>query len=178
MLLLYALFQAELKTKTTVDVEADVDIHCGAYHSFKSKSTNDPYKEMNAVNSKHWFENKLLPNIPQNSIIVMDNASYHSVQLNKTPTSASSKSDMQSWLRQNNIEYDPKATKIVLYDIIKLNEHAVSRTVILKEHKDYRIKNQLFIIRKKLRYIRNVYIVIRTASMFNVQFQMESKWNS
>ncbi|KAJ4430613.1 hypothetical protein ANN_19202 [Periplaneta americana] len=91
----------------------------GAYHSFKSKSANDPHEEMNAVNSKHSFENKLLPNIPQHSIIVMGNASYHSVQLNKAPTSASSKSDMQSWLRQNNIEYDPKATKIVLYDIIK-----------------------------------------------------------
>ncbi|KAJ4430969.1 hypothetical protein ANN_19562 [Periplaneta americana] len=62
----------------------------GAYHSFKSKSTNDPHEEMNA--------------------------------LNKAPTSASSKSDMPSWLRQNNIEYDPKATKIVLYDIIKLKK--------------------------------------------------------
>ncbi|KAJ4449474.1 hypothetical protein ANN_00873 [Periplaneta americana] len=73
-----------------------------AYHSFKSKSTNDPYEEMNAVNSKHWFE--------------------------KTPSEHSTKQhhNMQSWLRQNNIEYDPKATKIVLYDKIKLNGKATS----------------------------------------------------
>ena len=80
---------------------------------------------MNSVNFKHWFENKLLPNIPNNSIIVMGNASYHSVQLNKPPTSSSKKSVMQSWLQQNNIQYEPNATKVVLYDIIKLKKERI-----------------------------------------------------
>ncbi|KAJ4451636.1 hypothetical protein ANN_03105 [Periplaneta americana] len=53
-----------------------------------------------------------------NSVIVMDNASYHSVELNKAPVS-STKKEMQAWLRYHNIPYDPCYTKPVLYDIVK-----------------------------------------------------------
>ena len=58
---------------------------------FQSKSTNDYHEEMDASVFKDWFTNNLLPNIPRNSVIVMDNALYHSVQINKAPTSSSNK---------------------------------------------------------------------------------------
>ncbi|PSN56555.1 hypothetical protein C0J52_14752 [Blattella germanica] len=57
----------------------------------------------------------------------MDNASYHSVQINKAPTSSSNKLSMQTWLKQNNIYFDPKATKPVLYSIIKLKKDGLKK---------------------------------------------------
>ena len=40
-------------------------------------SSADYHQKMNAVNFEKWFEDKLLPALPTNSLIVMDNASYH-----------------------------------------------------------------------------------------------------
>ena len=39
------------------------------------KATGDYHDEMNSTNFEEWFDDKLMPNIPRNSIIVMDNAS-------------------------------------------------------------------------------------------------------
>ena len=51
----------------------------GADSVFQSKkATGDYHNEMNSTNFEEWFHDKLMPNIPHNSIIVMDNASYHS----------------------------------------------------------------------------------------------------
>ncbi|KAJ4435156.1 hypothetical protein ANN_23732 [Periplaneta americana] len=85
------------------------------------RSPNSPiiYHEEMDGNIKNWFINTLLPNIPHNSVIVMDNASYHSVELNKAPVSSTKKIEMQAWLRYHNILYDPCYTKPVLYDIVK-----------------------------------------------------------
>ena len=46
---------------------------------FKAKkgSAADYHQEMNAENSERWFQEKLLPALPANCLIVMDNASYH-----------------------------------------------------------------------------------------------------
>ena len=46
------------------------------FKAMKGFST-DYHQEMNAVNFEKWFEEKLLPALPANSLIVMDNASYH-----------------------------------------------------------------------------------------------------
>lgn len=41
--------------------------------------SGDYHSEMNYVNFSIWLQEKLLPNIPPNSVIVLDNASYHNV---------------------------------------------------------------------------------------------------
>lgn len=43
----------------------------------------DYYSEMNAHNFTKWITEKLVPNITEPSIIVMDNAPYHSIITNK-----------------------------------------------------------------------------------------------
>nr|CAH7749883.1 unnamed protein product [Callosobruchus chinensis] len=71
---------------------------------FKSGSTTGDYHgQMNQQNFTRWLTEKLLPNIPSNSVIVMDNAPYHSVQENKTPTKSSLKQDMVNWLTKKGI---------------------------------------------------------------------------
>lgn len=53
---------------------------------------------MTATVFESWFRNQLLTNIPPNSVIVMDNASYHSVLAEKRPTSSWLKGDIKAWL--------------------------------------------------------------------------------
>ncbi|MCP4704229.1 MAG: hypothetical protein GY865_06440 [candidate division Zixibacteria bacterium] len=44
-----------------------------------SKKTGDYHANMNWNNFSEWFQEKLLKNIPGNSLIIMDNAAYHNV---------------------------------------------------------------------------------------------------
>lgn len=48
---------------------------------------------------------QLLLKIPPSSIIVMDNAPYHSVALEKAPTSSTWKADIQAWLNKKVISW-------------------------------------------------------------------------
>lgn len=56
--------------------------------------SGDYHSEMNYVNFCRWMKEKLLPNIPPNSVIVLDNASYHNVLAVNNPTSNTKKQDM------------------------------------------------------------------------------------
>lgn len=71
-----------------------------------------------------WVQKQLIPNLPANSILVIDNASYHNVKFDKEPTSSSLKKDMLQWLNIKNIPYEDNLTKVELYKLIKLNKVA------------------------------------------------------
>ena len=74
---------------------------------------------MNGKHFEEWMETQLFPNVPENSTIIMDNASYHSVKAEKIPTSNTNKPEMQEWLRKNNVEFSAKLKKKELYTLIK-----------------------------------------------------------
>ncbi|XP_068250360.1 uncharacterized protein [Palaemon carinicauda] len=65
---------------------------------FQSKNDGDYHKQMNHTVFKEWFISQLIPNIPPSSIIVMDNASYHSFQIDKPPTTSDRKAVIKDWL--------------------------------------------------------------------------------
>lgn len=109
----------------------------GAELLYKCKSkTGDYHDEMDTKNFVKWLNEKLLPNLPPNGIVVIDNAPYHSTQAEKIPCQSSLKSEMQSWLTKNNISFDEKMTKPELYHIIKLNKPEKRYVVdeLLREH--------------------------------------------
>ncbi|XP_045766308.1 uncharacterized protein LOC123879202 [Maniola jurtina] len=87
-----------------------------------ASTTGDYHSNMNFDNYVKWLNEKLLPNIPEKSVIVMDNASYHNTRSSKIPTSNSCKSDMKKWLMENNIPFDERSRNIELYDLIKKNK--------------------------------------------------------
>ncbi|KAG0428625.1 hypothetical protein HPB47_024412 [Ixodes persulcatus] len=61
----------------------------GAAEVFRAKKgTGDYYQEMDGKGFEKRFTEKLLPNIKAYSVIVMDNASYHSIKLNASPSSS------------------------------------------------------------------------------------------
>ncbi|KAG8268245.1 hypothetical protein J6590_108454 [Homalodisca vitripennis] len=90
----------------------------------------DYHDNMNHENYKKWLTEKLIPNLPPRSVLIIDNASYHNVEIDKSPTSNSRKCDMQAWLLEKNIPYSHTMLKVELYEIIKANKPAYKRYVI------------------------------------------------
>ncbi|XP_077497999.1 uncharacterized protein LOC144108701 [Amblyomma americanum] len=69
-----------------------------------------------------WFTDKLLPNIPANSIVVMDNAPYHSVGIEKAPTKSTRKAGIQLWLTKKGVPWSQHMVRIELLELSqKLN---------------------------------------------------------
>ncbi|CAC5392648.1 unnamed protein product [Mytilus coruscus] len=78
-----------------------------------STDGRDYHTEMNGKVFEQWFEKQLVPALPPKSIVVMDNASYHSVRVDgtKAPTSNSRKDDMKDFLNKHGVEFDSKFTR-------------------------------------------------------------------
>lgn len=96
-----------------------------------SNCSADYHQDMNACLFEKWFEDQLLPNITEGSVIVMDNAPYHSRQKELIPCSNTRKGDIQMFLSKHNISYPEKATKDALLKIIKL--HTFNKTYFIEE---------------------------------------------
>ena len=85
----------------------------GADLVFRSKTNSAGYHdEMNSEHFMEWFNEQLLPNIPRNSVIILDNAPYHNTQKDKPPTTATRKEDIRKWLDNHTIPYDKKDIKV------------------------------------------------------------------
>ena len=62
----------------------------------------------------------LLPNIPPNSIIVMDNASYHKALIeDSAPIPTSSRKKIRNWLEQNDVPCRDDCLKVELITMLK-----------------------------------------------------------
>ena len=67
------------------------------------KNTGDYHDEMTGEYFEEWFKDRLLPNVPPNSLIVMDNASYHSRRLEEIPVESWTEGRMIEWLDRKGI---------------------------------------------------------------------------
>ena len=92
----------------------------GAQLVFQAKRrTGDYHGAMNEENFTKWFTHQLLPNIPDDTVIIMDNASYHNMFLDDgVPQLTSKKIVLQKWLTDNNISFDDNFLRIQLVDLI------------------------------------------------------------
>lgn len=75
------------------------------------EASADYHSDMNAEVFENWFKNILLPKLPPNSVIVMDNASYHSEQLDKIPNTTTNKATIQEFLRKEDLYFEEDYTK-------------------------------------------------------------------
>ncbi|KAG8174579.1 hypothetical protein JTE90_005236 [Oedothorax gibbosus] len=75
---------------------------------------------MNGPHFEEWFEKKLLPNLDANSVIVMDNAPYHSVLKEEIPNTSTKKANIQSWLTSKQISWTPAMIKAELLELVAL----------------------------------------------------------
>lgn len=89
---------------------------------FKSKNTTDYHEEMNHITFKKWFLESLIPNLRKPSTIVLDNAPYHSVIVDKAPTMAKRKEEMVDWLQRRNVDVSADLKKVELMEKISLHK--------------------------------------------------------
>ena len=77
------------------------------------QSTGDYHGQMNYNNFSKWFSAQLLPNIPPQSLIFMDNAKYHNLYVEDAfPISKTLKVELQQWLKSHHPdEYDDDMLK-------------------------------------------------------------------
>ncbi|KAJ0176699.1 hypothetical protein K1T71_007878 [Dendrolimus kikuchii] len=81
---------------------------------------------MNSTNFLKWMIEKVIPNLPERLLVVMDNAPYHCTQINKAPTMSSIK----------RVYFEDTCTKAVLFQLIKQNKGPPTYAVdaLLKSH--------------------------------------------
>lgn len=101
----------------------------GAADYFRAKKGNnaDYHSEMDGKYFEKWFTDKLLPNIPANSIVAMDNAPYHSVALEKAPTKSTRKADIQLWLTKKGV---PWSQDMVRAELLELSRKVNTPTIV------------------------------------------------
>ncbi|XP_037572196.1 uncharacterized protein LOC119454300 [Dermacentor silvarum] len=96
----------------------------GAALVFRAKKgAGDYHTEMDAPRFQNWFVEQLLPNIKPRSVIVMDNTSCHSAQVEKVPSSSSRKADIQCWLKSKSIPFSDDQLKSELLQLVKQHKH-------------------------------------------------------
>ncbi|KAJ4444763.1 hypothetical protein ANN_06560 [Periplaneta americana] len=103
-------------------------VHAGSLNGFLDNATliykaetatGDYHGQMNSVNFNKWVTEKLVPNLPPASVVVLDNAPYHCAQIDKPPTKYSVKSDI-TWLRNKGITCDESMRKEALYKLVEV----------------------------------------------------------
>jgi len=83
-----------------------------------SEMTGDYHTNMNWDNFSEWFQEKLLCNIPENSLIIMDNAAYHNVLAEEAfPKKSHSVKRMREWLSNNAIPWTKDMLKAELFEL-------------------------------------------------------------
>ncbi|CAG4960748.1 unnamed protein product [Colias eurytheme] len=73
--------------------------------------SGDFHENMNNNNYTKWLRNQLIPNLPPNAVLLIDNTSYHNKQYDPAPTSNAKKADMQRWLTEKGIAYEESMLK-------------------------------------------------------------------
>ena len=95
---------------------------------------------MNSEKFDVLLRGKLIPTLPPKSVVVIDNASYHSVQEDKCPTQSSRKAYMQAWLTKHNVVWSNDMLKVELLELCRthrpLPTYVVDETLKQHEHRD------------------------------------------
>ncbi|XP_003241398.1 uncharacterized protein LOC100568659 [Acyrthosiphon pisum] len=91
----------------------------GALLCFESKKkTRDFHDEISPKIFNNWMES-VLPRLKKKCVIIMDNASYHSVKIDKAPSSKTEKADIINWLKDKNETIDRPMVIPQLLEMVK-----------------------------------------------------------
>lgn len=96
-----------------------------------SSTTGDYHGDMNAEKFENWLDNDMLPKLEEPSLIVLDNASYHSRLVEKQPTSSWTRAQLFSYFEKKNIKVDEKLLRIELLAIAR--QHLEKKRFVVDE---------------------------------------------
>lgn len=114
----------------------------GAEFTFLCKKNSaDAHEEVDGECFEKWFQEQLLPNVPEGTVIVMDNASYHSRRQDKIPTSKNTKKEIQEWLESKNITFEVDSLKRDLLELVNFHrtKYISYRVDIMAERKNCQV---------------------------------------
>lgn len=123
-----------------------VIVHAGGERGFvkdgkmvflAKKGTQDYHDEMDSARFENWFEENLLPNLEPETVIVMDNAPYHSRKKETIPNTKSLKDDIKNWLREKNIDFPEDSLKKELLEEVSKVKHLYVSYVVDEKAKDH-----------------------------------------
>lgn len=106
---------------------------------FQSCKTGDYHEEMTAEVFERWFKT-ILTKLEPGSVVVMDNAPYHSRRLEQLPTTAWRKGRIQEWLTEKGIAYEEPMLKTQLLEIARLRKIEYVKYAVDETAKDYGVK--------------------------------------
>jgi hypothetical protein len=92
--------------------------------------SGDYHDSMKGENFEHWMSTQLLPNLEEPSVIVMDNASYHSVLVEKPRTQSWRKDEIIAWLQEMGIPFAEGSFKAELLNLAIANTSSKKRYTI------------------------------------------------
>ena len=108
------------KIFTNIFIGGDMGWIPNAAFVFRSKKQTGVYHdEMNSKHFEEWFKKTLIPNVPPNSVIVLDNAPYHNRVIDPVATKSSKKDVMRKWLTDHSIAWERSDLKSDLMNKIK-----------------------------------------------------------
>lgn len=110
----------------------------GGLLAFQSVRTGDYHEDMNADVFEEYFE-QMINLIPPGSVIVLDNAPYHSRRCEKLPTTAWQKVKIIQWLSQKQIPFEDDMLKKELLAIVNIHKHRFRKFVIDEMAKKHNI---------------------------------------
>ena len=93
--------------------------------------TGDYHGEMNTTLFLRWLTTMLLPALAEPSVLVLDNAPYHSqlTEDSRCPTTATIKAELQKWLESRKIPFPPQGTRPELLQLCQKNRPEPHYTV-------------------------------------------------
>lgn len=114
---------------------------CGSVKETKlvflaKKGTADFHEEMKAASFELWFIKRLLPNIPAESAIVLDNAPFHSRKVEKAPNTKTKKGEIKKWLEEKNINFPDESLKKELLAEVNKVKHLYNKYYVDENAKD------------------------------------------
>lgn len=94
---------------------------------------------MNAETFEKWFAS-ILPRVEPGSVIVMNNAPYHSRRLEQQPTTAWRKGQIIDWLRRKGIDHNDHMLKIELLNIARQHKSEHVKHVVDEMARQYNVE--------------------------------------
>ena len=85
-----------------------------------------------------WLEDKLIPYLPPNCVLVIDNAAYHNVQVDRRPVRATKKILIQEWLTRHGIKWSAGMSKDEVLELYKTHPQEPAYVSRLPLNKDKR----------------------------------------
>lgn len=86
--------------------------------NFQTKNVRDYHDQVNAETFEKWMKTQLISNISQSSIIVRDNACFHSRKMHKPLTASNNKTLIRGWLEKTGATVPEDLLKVQLMELV------------------------------------------------------------